>query len=129
VQVDFEGKVELLGYDLPAEVDRSHEIKIRLYFKVNQPLGGSYKVFIHLDGQAARINGDHVPLEGSFPTQYWVPGFYITDEHSIIPDRATQQAGYYQIFMGFFSGDRRLKVVSGPQDGDNRVKLGSVHIN
>jgi hypothetical protein len=57
-----------------------------------------------------------------------VPGYYITDEHAMAPDRATQPAGYYRIFMGFFAGDSRLKVTTGPQDGENRVKLGGVNI-
>ncbi len=66
-----------------------------------------------------------MPLEGRFPTQYWVPGFYITDEHLIRPDRAMEPVGTYQGYAGFFLGAERLKVVSGPQDGDQRVKLGT----
>jgi hypothetical protein len=57
-----------------------------------------------------------------------VPGYYITDEHFMQPDRATQPAGFYRVFMGMFSGESRLKVTSGPQDGENRVKLGNVNI-
>jgi hypothetical protein len=128
VEADFEGRVKLLGYDLPNELHRGQEFKIRLYFQVLQPLSGAYKVFIHFDGPGSRFNGDHVPLEGRFPTQYWVPGYYITDEHLMSPDRATQPAGFYRIFMGFFSGETRLKVVAGPQDGENRVKLGNLPI-
>jgi hypothetical protein len=128
VEADFEGKVKLLGYDLLDSLSRGQDFKIRLYFQVLQPLGGSYKVFIHFDGPGTRFNGDHVPLEGRFPTNHWVPGYYITDEHLMQPDRATQPAGYYKIFMGLFSGEARLKVTSGPQDGENRVKLGGVSI-
>jgi hypothetical protein len=128
VEADFEGKVKLLGYDLPAELSRGQEFKIRLYFQVLQPLGGNYKVFIHFDGPGSRFNGDHVPLEGRFPTPNWVPGYYITDEHLMTPDRAMQPAGPYRIFMGMFAGEGRLKVTTGPQDGENRVKLGGVNI-
>jgi hypothetical protein len=128
VEADFEGKVQLLGYDLPGTLSRGQDFKVRLYFKVNKPVGGAYKVFIHFDGPGNRFNGDHVPLEGRFPTHYWVPGYYITDEHLIVPDRGTQPAGYYRVFMGLFAGEGRLKVVNGPQDGDNRVKLGGVTI-
>jgi hypothetical protein len=128
VEADFEGKVQLIGYDLPQELSRGQEFKIRLYFKVLQPLGNSYKVFIHFDGPGTRFNGDHIPMEGRFPTQHWVPGYYITDEHLMTPDRAVQPSGYYRVFMGFFLGDTRLKVTSGQQDGENRVKLGGVPI-
>jgi hypothetical protein len=128
VEADFEGKVKLLGYDLPDSLSRGQDFKIRLYFQVLQPLGGSYKVFIHFDGPGTRFNGDHVPLEGRFPTNHWVPGYYIIDEHAMAPDRAMQPAGYYRLFMGFFAGENRLKVTTGPQDGENRVKLGGISI-
>jgi 4-amino-4-deoxy-L-arabinose transferase-like glycosyltransferase len=128
VEADFEGKVKLVGYDLPDSLNRGEDFKIRLYFQVLQPIAGSYKVFIHFDGPGSRFNGDHVPLEGRFPTQHWVPGYYVTDEHAMAPDRATEPSGYYRLFMGFFSGEARLKVTTGPQDGENRVKLGGVNI-
>ena len=130
LEADFEGrKVKLVGYDLPdCLLNRGEDFKIRLYYQVLQPIAGSYKVFIHFDGPGTRFNGDHVPLEGRFPTQHWVPGYFITDEHAMAPDRATEPSGYYRLFMGFFSGESRLKVTTGPQDGENRVKLGGVTI-
>jgi 4-amino-4-deoxy-L-arabinose transferase-like glycosyltransferase len=128
LEANFENKVKLIGYDMPAQVSRGQEFKVRLYFQVLQPLGASYKVFIHFDGAGTRFNGDHVPLEGRFPTPNWVPGYYITDEHTLAPDRAMQPSGVYRTFMGFFSGESRLKVVEGPQDGENRVKLGAIQI-
>lgn len=126
LEANFEDKVQLLGYDLPQRVGRGQDFKIRLYYKVLAPLGGFYKVFIHMDGPGARMNGDHIPLQGKFPTPNWVPGIYVTDEHKMTPDRAMQPAGTYRVFMGFFAGAHRLKVVSGPQDGENRVKLGAI---
>jgi hypothetical protein len=128
VHADFENKVELVGYDLPAELDRGRQFKITLYYKVKAPLEGAYKVFLHFDGPGTRFNGDHIPLESRFPTNYWVPGFYIIDEHDMEPDRATAPSGWYQIYSGMFMGDKRLKVVSGPSDGENRVKLGAVRV-
>jgi len=128
VVANFENKVKLLGYDLPDELGRGQDFKIRLYFQVLAPLNGNYKVFIHFDGPGTRFNGDHVPLEGRFPTPNWVPGYYITDEHSMAPDRAMQPSGTYRLFMGLFAGDARLKVTEGPQDGENRVRLGEVKV-
>ena len=107
----------------------SHRLTV-LNIEVNQPVGGIYKVFLHFMGPSY-INGDHVPLDGRFPTPYWVPGYYITDEHVVTPktgDQLSAPSGVYQIYMGFFAGDRRMKVVSGPQDGDNRVKLGLLRL-
>ena len=132
VQVNFDNKVELIGWDAPASIAPRQDFKLRLYFKVLAPLGGSYKVFVHIDGGGTRINGDHVPLEGKFPTQYWVPGTYITDEHLVSPGEnntgGAPPGGFYQIYMGLYSGAQRLKVVSGPNDGDNRARLGGMRV-
>ena len=92
------------------------------------PVVGNYKVFAHIDGAGTRINGDHAPLEGRFATNYWVPGFFITDEHLIRPDRGTENSGLYNIFIGLYQGAERMKVLAGPSDGDNRAKLGTLTV-
>ncbi|HEY2748555.1 MAG TPA: hypothetical protein VGL86_28225, partial [Polyangia bacterium] len=130
--INFDNKVELVGWDAPVAISSHQEFKLRLYFKVNAPLPGSYKIFVHIDGSGTRINGDHVPLDGKFPTNYWVVGSYITDEHLIKPsDNNTGTApagGVYQVYMGMYLGAERLKIVSGPSDGDNRARLGGITI-
>jgi 4-amino-4-deoxy-L-arabinose transferase-like glycosyltransferase len=127
--VNFEDKLQLIGYDLPDEASRGEDVKVRLHFHVLAPVGGSYKVFLHFDGPGARINGDHVPLDGKFPTQFWTKDTYVIDEYMLKPDRATQPAGVFQLYFGLFAGDRRMKVKEGPSDGENRVKLGSVRVH
>jgi hypothetical protein len=126
VHADFEGKVELVGYDLPGTISRGREFTITLYYKVKAPLGSNYKVFVHFDGPGHRINGDHVPLDGKFPTSNWVPGFYIIDEHRMTADRTGAPEGVYQIYTGLWLGAQRLQVKSGAHDGENRVKIGTV---
>lgn len=128
VRADFEGKVELVGYDLPLELERGRPFKITLYYKVNQPIAGGYRIFIHFDGPGSRFNGDHTPLDGKFPTNYWVPGFYVIDEFTVTPDRVTQPSGTYTLYSGFWAGDQRLKVVAGPSDGENRVRMGTLRV-
>jgi len=132
LSINFDNKVELIGWDAPPLIGSHQEFKLKLYFKVNAAMPGSYKIFLHVDGAGTRINGDHVPLDGKFPTNYWVVGTYITDEHTIKPsDNNTGTApnsGYYQVYMGMFLGSERLKIVSGPSDGDNRAKLGGITI-
>jgi hypothetical protein len=126
--INFDDKLKLLGFELPQEVRRGEDVRVRLYFEVLQPVGGSYKVFLHFDGPGARVNGDHVPLDGKFPTQFWTPGTYVLDEYLLKPDRATQPAGIFQLFFGMFAGDKRLKVKEGPSDGENRIRLGTVRV-
>jgi 4-amino-4-deoxy-L-arabinose transferase-like glycosyltransferase len=132
MSINFGDKVELIGWDAPAAISPRQDFKLRLYYKVNAPLPGSYKIFVHVDGAGTRINGDHVPLDGKFPTNYWVVGSYITDEHTIKPgDNNTgtsPNGGVYQIYMGMYLGAERLKVTSGPSDGDNRARLGAITV-
>jgi hypothetical protein len=126
VNANFEDKVELVGYDAPNTVDRGRQFTITLYYKVKAPLGTNYKVFVHFDGPGHRVNGDHVPLDGKFPTSNWVPGYYIIDEHPMTAERTGTPEGVYKIYTGFWLGSQRLQVKSGPSDGENRVQLGTV---
>ncbi len=129
LSINFEDKLELIGFDIPTAVNRGEDVKVRLHFKVLAPVGASYKVFLHFDGPGARVNGDHVPLDGKFPTQFWSAGTYVIDEYLLKPDRATQPAGAFQLYFGLFAGDRRMKVKVGASDGENRIKLGAIRVH
>lgn len=126
----FEDKVELIGIDAPAEVARGQELVLRFYFRVLQPLGINYRVFVHLDGSGTRVNGDHMPVAGKFQTAFWSPGTYIVDEHRMTIQRMSSPPGYYQVFTGLWPGGdgQRLQVTSGPHEADHRVRVGAVRI-
>jgi hypothetical protein len=132
LSINFGDKVTLVGWDAPATISSRQDFKLKLYWKVNAPLPGSYKVFVHIEAGGTRINGDHLPLEGKFPTNYWVVGSYITDEHTVRPGDnhtgAAPNAGVYQIYLGMYLGAERLKVLSGPSDGENRARIGTLVI-
>lgn len=130
VSATFEDYVELIGYDLPAEVSRGDDVPVRLYFRVLKPLGGGYKIFMHFDGMGSRFNGDHVPLDGKYPTPFWTAGQYIIDEHRVPTSRLNQAPGYYQVFTGLWPGGdgARLKVTQGAHEPDHRVRLGMVRL-
>ena len=127
-EADFEGKIQLLGYEMPGEVERGQEFKVRLYFKVKQAIGSNYKIFMHFDGPGARFHGDHSPVGGLLPTGNWPVGSYVTDEFTVVPEKAMQPPTDYRLFMGFFSGDTRLKILSGRADSDNRAQLGGIRV-
>ena len=124
--INFEDKLMLVGYDLPSDAQHGADLTVRLYFHVLAPVGASYKVFLHFDGPGARINGDHVPVDGRFPTQFWSAGTYVTDEYVL--KEHSEMSGIFQLYFGLFSGDHRMKVKEGASDGENRVKLGAVRV-
>lgn len=130
LQVVFDERIELIGYDAPAEVARGDELVIRLYYRVLAPVSTNYKIFLHFDGAGARWNGDHAPVGGKFQTSYWSPGTYITDEHRIPVGRMSQAPGYYQVFTGFWPGGDgpRMTVTTGQHEADQRVRIGIIRV-
>jgi hypothetical protein len=96
---------------------------------VRPPAG--YKIFVHVDGPASpRLLGDHDPVGKTFPTSNWLPGEYIRDVTDIDAPLMTTPSGTYRIFIGFWPGGdgKRLKITSGPNDGADRLLLGSLEI-
>jgi dolichyl-phosphate-mannose-protein mannosyltransferase len=124
----FEDGVELIGFDLPQAADLGGRFRVALHFHVSGTLPAGWKLFVHFDGPAYRLIGDHSPL---IPTQYWSRGDYIVDEHDVEVPRMTTPKGRYTAYVGFWPGgysDKRLAVVQGPSDGAGRVRLGTLVI-
>lgn len=129
VRVNFEGRIELLGFDLETEHDgyagAGEAFAITWYFKVLRPITSDQQIFLHIDGYGRRINGDHDPVEGRLSTRLWQAGDVIADRQELkVPSNFGP--GRYTMFMGFFSGNNRLKIQSGPNDNDNRAKAGEL---
>ena len=74
VHASFEGKIELLGYDLDLpngdHVGAGEHFDITWYFRALRAVPGEYKIFVHIDGDAQRIHGDHVPVNEQYPVRY-----------------------------------------------------------
>ncbi|MBK8481906.1 MAG: glycosyltransferase family 39 protein [Proteobacteria bacterium] len=125
---NFEQQVELIGYDLPASALRGGKLPITLYFHVLGNVAPNYKLFIHFDAPDNRFHGDHEPLAGKYPTQHWLAGDFIVDRHEVELPLLTTVSGTYAIWAGFWLGEQRLKVISGPSDGANRVRIATVTV-
>jgi Dolichyl-phosphate-mannose-protein mannosyltransferase len=131
VGASYEDRIELLGYDLelPAgdSVGAGQRFKVTWYWRVVGKVPAGYQVFVHIDGHGLRLNGDHVPVGGRYPTTLWDVGDLIVDTQELaIP--ASYPIGDYSIYVGFFSGDQRLDVKSGLDDGDDRVNAGTLRV-
>jgi 4-amino-4-deoxy-L-arabinose transferase-like glycosyltransferase len=131
VDINFDNRVQLIGYDLELPqrtyVGPGEAFRIIWYFRVNAPVPGNYQPFVHIDGPGQRINGDHVPVEGRYPMRLWTPGDIIVDRQELrVP--LNYARGTLTIFMGFYSGEQRLEVVSGPEDDVNRARVGIIPV-
>ena len=125
-KVTVDGKLRLYATEMAAEVGSGDPLVVTTYWEVLSRIPSDAEMFIHVDFGGNRINGDHKPVGGKYPMQYWVPGDIIRDVHTMPVSRA-DKSGDYTVWGGFFRGDDRLKV--SPKANDDRVNFGKVAIN
>jgi hypothetical protein len=131
VGANYDDKIELIGYnlELPAKdsVGAGQTFHITWVWRALQGNLGAYKSFVHVDAPNQRINGDHDPVDGKYPVRLWESGDVIVDRQAMhVP--ATYRPGRYVMYVGFYRGDSRLKVVKGAQDGQDRVRAGTIEV-
>ncbi|MFT3921481.1 MAG: hypothetical protein QM778_02980 [Myxococcales bacterium] len=131
VHARFEDKIELVGYTLDLGgkdyVGAGQVAHVTWFWRALQGNLGTYKIFLHVDAPNQRINGDHEPVDGKYPVRLWDEGDVIVDRQDI-PVPATSRPGRYTLNIGFFRGETRLKVVEGPQDGQDRLRAGEFEV-
>jgi hypothetical protein len=119
-------------------VARGAPFEVTVYYKILQPVGGTWKALTHIDGPAGRAgNGDHDPIAGRCPTSTWQPGDYIIDRFTtrvggVFP------GGMYDVWIGFFTGSnpnwRNMPVTlpekrSDMRDNADRVKITTIGLD
>jgi 4-amino-4-deoxy-L-arabinose transferase-like glycosyltransferase len=132
--VNMEDKLEVIGFDLADERGRlvdgispGRTYHMKTYYRVLAPVTSEWEAFIHIDGYHRRHNGDHKPMNGKYPMSLWLPGDVLMDDHEFKLE-PNFTPGSYTIYFGLFVGDTRLKVKSGPSDGDNRINGGPLRV-
>ena len=130
----MEDKLEVIGIDLLDERGRfadsiapGRTYHLKTYYKVLAPVTTEWEAFIHIDGFKRRHNGDHKILSGKYPFSLWLKDDIIEDEYEFALE-PNFSPGAYSIFIGLFSGETRMKVKSGPNDGDNRINGGALRV-
>lgn len=123
LDVDFDGKIKLLGYKLDAkgEVKPGDKIKYTLYWKSEQPLQDKgYRLFTHVfDGSRKRLlNIDRVGglRQSQLIPSTWEPGKVYVDEQSFTVPKGVS-GSKVQVVSGFFKDATRLKIRKGAQLG------------
>jgi hypothetical protein len=132
-KVVWDGRIQLLGWDLPRTVRRGTRFEVTLYYKILSSVGGTWKSLVHFDGPAGRAgNADHDPIGGRCPTSTWQPGDYIIDRFSASAGGAFP-AGVHDVWVGFFTGAapnwRNMTVSEAPgdmRDNADRVKITTI---
>jgi 4-amino-4-deoxy-L-arabinose transferase-like glycosyltransferase len=134
LDVNMEDKLEVLGYDVTDEAgERVNAVvpgrayRMRTYYHVLAPVTTEWEAFIHIDGYHRRHNGDHKPMDGKYPFSLWLPGDLLVDDYEFKLE-PNFSPGNYTVYFGLFVGDTRLKVKSGPNDGENRINGGPLRV-
>jgi 4-amino-4-deoxy-L-arabinose transferase-like glycosyltransferase len=134
IDANMDDKLEVLGFDLLDErgrlidaVSPGRTYHMKTYYRVLAPITTEWEGFIHIDGLHRRHNGDHKPMNGKYPMSLWLKDDLLVDDHEFKLE-PNFTPGAYAIYFGLFVGDTRMKVKSGPNDGDNRISGGSLRV-
>jgi len=148
-------QVLFLGYDLrpaaggrppagpppaamPLIMHPGEAVEVTLYWQAQEPLEQSYKVFVHLLGEAYnpatgnRLWGqqDSVPGHGAYPTTGWAVGEVVAD-HYTVTLQADAPPGDYILEIGLYEATtgERLPVLDATGNfKDDRIILETVRV-
>ncbi|APS00306.1 hypothetical protein BCY86_06135 [Pajaroellobacter abortibovis] len=133
--VNLDDQLVVLGFDITAVdgtfvdlIMPTQEYHMKTYYQLKAPLRStSWEAFLHIDGYRRRYNGDHALLQNQYPMKLWLSEDVLVDDYEfrLGPEF---KPGTYTIFFGLFSGESRMRVKSGPQDGENRIKGGLIRV-
>lgn len=133
-EVDLDGKITLLGYDLDSEpVEPGGNLHVTLYWQAQQTMEVSYKVFVHLYDRDGNLvaQRDSLPGLGAKPSTTWKAGEVVAGRH-IVPVGDGVAAGKYTVAVGLYeetSGERLAVYGAGDERLDeDRIFLGQVEV-
>ncbi len=127
LQVNLGDQVTLLGYDVSLEaVQPGQSLDLTLYWQARREMSEDYTVFTHLVAADGRIvaQQDNQPAEGRYPTSIWDTGEIVVDRYRLTT-AADAPGGEYHLEVGMYllSTLERLKVASGDEKGQDRIRL------
>jgi hypothetical protein len=128
--VDFKGKVHLVGYKVTPEVaGPGTPVKLVYYWRCDEPVEQGFRLFTHLQHEGKdRFEGldDVGPLRENngqgqvLGPDKWERGKIYADEQTFTMPNDLR-GPETTVYVGIYRGDERLQIVRGPNDGDNRA--------
>jgi arabinofuranosyltransferase len=126
----FAGGLELLGHTLSGEVVERHEAFITTWWRLPGPMPHDLTFFVHMTDNHSQIPADHVPGDWMYPADRWQAGQILEDRILFQLPPEAMAPGEYTVYVGAYlrSSNERLAIVSGANDGQQRVRLGTLHV-
>ena len=101
-KVNFDNKIQLLGYDLKGKPTRGGTFDITFYFRVDNPVHGDWKIFVHFEAPGKRRQPfDHYGVGNLYPVGQWKKGEIIRDTVKVAVPK-DWPGGPTQVLLGFF---------------------------
>ena len=122
------GFAEAAGLRLSEPIQAGKSITVSVLWRAASEAGRNFKAFVQVWDATGERRAGHEgdPCAGACPTEGWLPGEYLQDEHSVLlPDGLPP--GEYRLIAGLYDPDtqRRLRAA----DGTDVVELGLIHIS
>lgn len=118
------GIVDLIGIDMPAQIERGETFAMKLTWRVTRTPNRDWKVFVHFDGSGMRFQADHNP--GLCSPTVLRRGDYLVDEVEVKAGDTGFPLGTYDVYLGWYASVARAKITKGASDGQDRLRAGSL---
>ncbi len=138
LDVNFENKVHLVGFKTDPDVAKpGSEVKLTFYWRLDDTLEDGWRIFTHVEDEfedrkignldesgSLRTVRDRIPV---YPLDKWERGKILVDEVTYhVPDDVKGANINFLAGVWREKGNARLRVVTGPNDGDNRAIAGKL---
>ncbi|MCJ7667107.1 MAG: glycosyltransferase family 39 protein [Anaerolineae bacterium] len=133
LEVNYEGEVRLLGYDIKERVIRPGEfLHFTLYWQSLKVMEQDYTVYLKLLGPENEVIGqiDTYPGLGSYPTTLWHEGEITKDTYALGIERPVEPPFAALIEVGLYEREtmRGLAAYGGEGQAVDRVIIGRVKV-
>ncbi|MDB4946328.1 MAG: hypothetical protein JWP97_5862 [Labilithrix sp.] len=130
VDVNFENRVHLVGYQVEPELaPPGTTVKVTYYWRSDDPLDEGWQLFTHIQHEGYEkpenldTNGPLRELKGNHQVlgpDRWERGKIYADAQTFTMPQDIRGPDT-MVYVGIWKGDARLRILSGPNDGDNRA--------
>ena len=135
VDINFENKVHVVGYKAEPELaPAGTKVKRHHYWRCDDPVEEGWQLFTHVQHEGydkpenLDANGPLRELKGNHQVlgpDRWERGKIYADEQTFTMP-ADLRGPDTMVYVGIWKGDARLRIISGPNDGDNRAIIAKI---
>lgn len=131
LDIVFEDKVKLLGYDVSAETwQPGATLHITWYWHAQSALEDGWRLFTHLADadDRSRVNEDgNGVVRQLYQPSRWKAGEYIKDRQEITLPQDWGSSAVI-LYLGFWKDASRLRITRGPHDDEDRARAARITV-